>query len=196
MRFAPCALAVAVGLLAAAPFVARADGPCTPQPPAPQASTQRVNAPAPAPEVEESPIARARDLLAHAKILDDAATSDERVAAELERKLGVMREGARLARIQVDRAKPVDRDAALARAETLEADLVVSEIEIASRRRAASDNRKSALDLRERAVRAAKGEPQREAPRTPPLYLPTQAECTPPFVYAPDGRKIYKLECL
>lgn len=178
-------------LTAVAPCAARAEVPC---PPSSGPSAVRA-APAAEPAVE-SPVARARELLGRAKLLDEEALVDERVAADLDKRLPGLRDAAKAARAASERARPEAKDAALARAETLEADLAVSEIEVGARRRSAGENRRVARELRERAVRVARGEPPKVEPARPPLYLPAASDCAPPYAFTPDGRKVYKLECL
>ncbi|MBL8610606.1 MAG: hypothetical protein JNL38_24925, partial [Myxococcales bacterium] len=80
-----------------APCVARADGPCPPSPsPAP------VRAAAAEPAVE-SPVAKARELLGRAKLLDEEALVDERVAADLDKRLPSLRDAAKAAREAAER---------------------------------------------------------------------------------------------
>lgn len=151
-------------------------------------------------DAQPSVVSRAKDLLARARFLDESALSDERVATDLDKKLPQMRDALAKALLAAD-ARPAERQALVARAESIEADITVSEAEILVRRRSAVDNRRVAREFRERAVALVKAE---SAPPPPPpkgsaglpLYLPAQRECSPPFAFTPDGRKVYKIECL
>ncbi len=135
-----------------------------------------------------SPITRARDMLTRAKFLDEAAIIDEKAAIELAAKLSSMRAAAKTARVTADRATGDERELLGARAEDLEADVVVSEAEVTFKRKTAADNRRVARDLRVRAVKLV-----RDAPATEDANA---SACDPPFHYTADGRKIYRLECL
>ncbi|MBX3209475.1 MAG: hypothetical protein KF764_30860 [Labilithrix sp.] len=178
-----------LGALALAPLDARADGTCTPGPKAPPIAGTPAVAPATAPPAsDESPVARARDLLARARLLDEAATADDRSAAEITARLPALRATAKAARARADRAAGDDREALVSRAEDLEADVAVSEAETTSKRRSAVDNRRVARELRARAVRLV-----REAPADRPIAA---SPCDPPYRFAADGRKLYRVECL
>ena len=135
-----------------------------------------------------SPITRARDMLTRAKFLNDAAMIDEKAAVELAAKLSSMRAAAKAARVTADRATGEDRELLGARAEDLEADVVVSEAEVTFKRRTAAENRRVARELRVRAVKLV-----RDAPLADDVNA---SACDPPFHYTADGRKIYRLECL
>lgn len=131
---------------------------------------------------DDSPVARARELLLRARALDDAASADERTATEIEGHLAALRTASKAAR---EKAIRVPADLALvARAEDLEADVVVSEAEIDARRKAAVENRRVARDLRARAMTLAKRGGTEDA-----------AKCEPPFRFTADGRKVYHLDC-
>ena len=135
-----------------------------------------------------SPITRARDMLTRARFLDEAAVVDEKAASETAAKLASMRTAAKAARVTADRATGEDRELLGARAEDLEADVVVSEAEVTFKRKTAADNRRVARELRVRAVKLV-----RDAPATEDANA---SVCDPPFHYTADGRKIYRLECL
>jgi len=144
----------------------------------------------------DAPVTRARDMLTRSRLLDDAATVDEKAATELAGRIGALRTAAKAARERAERAEraaPEERDLLGARADDLEADVVISEAEIVFKRRTAADNRRIAHELRLRAVRAVREEPAQ--PQTQ-LYDPTSSACDPPFRYTADGRKIYRVECL
>lgn len=158
--------------------------PCTP---APIATWGVTPASSPAPPVLDSPVARARDLLARAKILDEQATSDERSSAELALRLPQLKASAKAAREKAEKSSADERDAAVAHAEELEADVVVSEAEIIAKKRTAADNRQTASMLRSRALQVVR-EGTTESPQT-------SGACDPPFRFTADGRKIYRVEC-
>lgn len=164
-----------------------ADGPCTHAPPHAPHTWGTSTAAAPPAASDESPVARARDMLARARLLDDAAFADEKAANELAARLPALRASAKTARDRADRAAGDDRETLVSRAEDLEADLAVSEAETMERRRAAVENRRVARELRARAMRTV-----REAPAEPPPASP----CDPPYRFTADGRKIYRIECL
>ena len=136
----------------------------------------------------DSPVTRARELLTRSRFLDEAAAFDDKAATELTTKLASLRTAAKTARERADRATVEDKDVLGARADDLEADIIVSEAEVAFKRKTAADNRRVARELRVRAVKLV-----REAPAT---EEPTALACDPPFRYTPDGRKIYRIECL
>ncbi len=187
-------IAAVLGASALAVRPSLADGPCTPGPAAaPQtwgASTASTSLSTTSRSTtsDESPVAHARDLLARARLLDEAATSDEKTANELATRIPALRASAKAARDRADRAAGDDREALVSRAEDLEADLAVSEAEASAKRRSAVENRRVARELRARAVRTV-----REAPIDPPA--PT-ASCDPPYRFTADGRRIYRIECL
>ena len=164
-----------------------ADGTCAPAPASPtstwgapaQQSTQQT--------VDEPPVVKARDLLARAKLLDEAATADEKSATEIAARLPALRLSAKTARDRADRASGDDREILVSRAEDLEADLAVSEAETTHKKKTAAENRRIARELRTRAVRLV-----REAPVDAPVGSP----CDPPYRFTADGRKIYRVECL
>jgi len=155
----------------------RADGTCT----APQ-TWGATPVSAPAPEVA-TPVSRARDLISRARLLDESAAADEKASSDLAARLPTLRATAKTARDKADRASGDDRETLVARAEDLEADLAVTEAEVTAKKRAAIDNRRTARDLRTRAVKLVKDAPEGN-------------ECDPPFRYTADGRKIYRSECL
>lgn len=125
--------------------------------------------------------------MARAKFLDEVATSEERAAVELAAKLGPLETAAKAARGKAEKAAAADKDTLEAKAEELETDVTVTEAEATEKKRAAADNRRVARDLRARAVKMVKETP---ADREDATY------CDPPFRFTPDGRKIYRLECL
>jgi hypothetical protein len=139
------------------------------------------------PPADESPVSRARDLIARAKLLDEAATNDEKSAIEIAARLPALRTSAKAARDRADHASGNDRESLVSRAEDLEADLAVSEAETTARRHSAVDNRRAARDLRARAVKLV-----REAP----VEVASSSSCDPPYRFTADGRKIYRIECL
>lgn len=149
----------------------------------------------------DAPVTRARELLGRARFLDDAATTDEKAAAELQARISALRTAAKAARDKADHAGADDKEVLVARAEDLETDLAVSEAEITFKRRAAADNRRVARELRQRAVRLVRDTPgssgyatesMADAERTPTRMV----SCDPPFRFTADGRKLYRLECL
>ncbi len=166
-----------------------ADGTCTTMP----STGARVTWGAPSASMterpaEESPVAKARELLARARLLDEAATADEKAAAEIATRLPALRSSAKAARDRADRAAGDDREVLVARAEDLEADLAVSEAETAAKRRSAAENRRIARELRARAVRIV-----REAPIDAPVVANA---CDPPYRFTASGLKVYRVECL
>jgi len=138
-----------------------------------------------APVEESTPVMKARDLLSRAKFLDEAATADEKASTELATRLPALRTAAKVARERADKATGADREHLVATAEDLETEVTVSEAEAADKRRAAVDNRRVARELRARAVKLVREGVVEEA-----------TSCDPPFRFTPDGRKIYRLECL
>jgi hypothetical protein len=134
---------------------------------------------------EESPVSRARELLVRAKFLDDAATLDDKMVTDITSRLTAMRLAAKVARDRADRA--TNDESLAAKAEELEADLTVSEAEVAFRKRTAAENRRVARELRVRAVRVVREAPVDDA---------VASACDPPFRFTADGRKIYRVECL
>jgi len=180
LRFA---LGFAVLCLASTAY---ADDKC-PTPPRTPTVTWGATPSANTPPADESPVSKARDLMARAKFLDDAATSDERSATELTAKLPALRAAAKAARDKADKATAADKEPLEAKAEELETDVTVSEAEQAEKKRTAADNRRVARELRARAVKVVKETPaERE----------DAMSCDPPFRFTADGRKIYRLECL
>lgn len=141
----------------------------------------------PAAPVDESPVSKARDLMARAKFLDDVATTEERASVDLTAKLPALRAAAKTAREKADKASAADKIALEAKAEELETDVTVSEAEATEKKKAAADNRKVARDLRARAVKMVK---------EPAIERDEVSSCDPPFRFTADGRKIYRLECL
>jgi len=108
-------------------------------------------------EWEATPAAQARELLARARSLDEAALSDERIAANLTAELPAKRVAAKAARDAANVASPDKKPALEAHAEDLEAEVLVSEAEVSARRNAAAEHRKWARELRAKAVRTAQG---------------------------------------
>jgi hypothetical protein len=159
---------------------AHADGVCTPAAPATWGVTATT------PSTDDTPVGRARDLLARARLLDEAAAADEKSANEIGTRLPTLRASAKTARDRADHASGNDRETLVSRAEDLEADLAVSEAEATAKRQSALENRRVARELRTRAVRLV-----REAPSEPP-----SSPCDPPYRFTADGRKIYRIECL
>lgn len=153
--------ALLAGALAAtlAPSAA-ADGPCIP---AGGGVLVTWGAPRAA---DPSPVAQARDLLARAEVLDQAAAAEDADAKRVDLRLASLRTAEKAARDP-------------ASAERLAAEIAVTEAEAAERRRAAEADRRAARELRARAVMTVREEP-----------------CDPPYRFTPDGRKIYRLECL
>lgn len=193
MRSIPC---VGVALLVASMSVsgrAAADE-ASPSKPSPPPRTL-VTAPPPvslavAPPPEEAVVGRARDLLARARVLDETAASDERLVADLTKALPALRVAAKAARERAARAESAgrpDADVLVARAEELEAEVAVGDVEVVVRRHAADSTRRLARELRALAVRVVKEPSPGAAEATPP--------CDPPYRYTADGRKLYRVEC-
>lgn len=179
------ALGAILGAVMFSSSIAGAD-PCTPCP----ITTWGAPAGSSATPVLDSPVARARDLLARAKILDEQATSDEKTSAELAIRLPQLKASAKAAREKAEKAMGDERDAAVAHAEELEADVTVSEAEIISRKRTAADHRQTASMLRARALHIV-----RDGAADGPAVQQANANCDPPFRFTADGRKIYRVEC-
>jgi hypothetical protein len=161
-----------------APSVARADGfdPFSPRTVSPAPHEMAVG-------VDESPIERAHDLLHRAKLADDAALLQERTSAEIDKRIGPLREQALAARKLSEKATGTDRDAAIATAEQLEAEIAVIDIERSTRMKQAAELRKNARAMREKAVAVIKGEDKPAAVAAPaPAAAPRQ--CRPPFFCA------------
>lgn len=178
-----------LGAIVLSSSIAMAD-PCTPAPITTWGGTPASNSAAGSGVILDSPVARARDLLARAKILDEQATSDEKSSIELGIRLPQMKANAKAAREKAEKASGEERDAAVARAEELEADVTVSEAEIIAKKRTAADNRQTASMLRARALHVV-----REGAAEGPVVQQANAACDPPFRFTPDGRKIYRIEC-
>lgn len=123
-------------------------------------------------------------MITRAKLLDEAATNDERSASEMAARLPTMRTSAKAARDRAERASGDTRIALVSQAEDLEADLALSEAETIAKRHAAADNRRAARDLRARAMKLLR-EP-----------VDTSSPCDPPYRFTSDGRKIYRIECM
>jgi hypothetical protein len=166
---------------------AYADEKCPTPPVAPKVTWGATPSASATPAVDESPVAKARDLMARAKFLDEVATSEERAAVDLAAKLAPLRATAKAARDRADKATAADKIALEAKAEELETDLTVTEAEAAEKKKAAADNRRVARELRARAVKMVK---------ETPAERDDASSCEPPFRFTPDGRKIYRLECL
>ena len=166
---------------------AYADEKCPTPPAAPKVTWGGAASVPAASAVDESPVSKARDLMARAKFLDDVATNEERASVELAAKLPALRAAAKAAREKADKATAADKIALEAKAEELETDVTVSEAETAEKKKAAADNRKVARDLRARAVKMVK---------EPAVERDDASSCDPPFRFTADGRKIYRLECL
>jgi hypothetical protein len=130
------------------------------------------------PTPDDGRITRARELLGRARKADESATQDQKVANELSKKLDGLRQQAIAARRSADVAQPQDREDAVALAEQAEAELALSEAEIVQRRTAATDARKAARDLRDRALRVMRGEEKAAAAVPRPLG---SRECRSPF---------------
>jgi hypothetical protein len=147
----------------------------------------------------DAPVTRAREMLLRARFLDEAAAIDEAAAAVLVVRLASMRTSAKIAREKADKATPEEREALGARADDLETDVVVSEAEVGFKRRTAAENRRVARDFRVRAVKLVRDAPALDKPA---LDKPAADEaaaaqsCDPPYRYAADGRKLYRVECL
>jgi hypothetical protein len=137
---------------------------------------------------EESVVMRAREMLNRARFLDEAAVNDDKAAIDLATRLPNLRVAAKSARDRADRATGADKEALVSKAEDLEADLAISEAELAMKKRAAAEDRRVARDLRARAVRLV-----RDGALAEDLAL---GACDPPYRFTADGRKIYRVECL
>lgn len=108
-------------------------------------------------EWDPSPTTLARDLLARARALDEAALADERSAATIATDLPAKRAAAKVARDQADRASGPDKVALEASAEDLETEVAISEVETVTKREAAASRRLRARELRARALRLVQG---------------------------------------
>jgi hypothetical protein len=187
------ALGVVVGMIL--PFRAAADDPYDPYAlgtAVPATWGTRNAAPPDATSVSrDSPVTRARELLRRARFLDDAAAVDEKAATELAARLPALRASAKAARERAERSTAEERELLGARAEDLDADVVISEAEVTFKKKTAVDNRRVAHELRLRAMRMA-----REAVDAPATEETTAFGCDPPFRFTADGRKIYRVECL
>lgn len=153
----------------------------------------------PEPRVEESVVRHAREMVDRAKFLEEAAAVDEKAAWEIAKRIDDLRQRLRVAKDRVLAAKDTDRDkdALVAKAEEIDADLVVSEAEVITKRRAVIENRRVARDLRAAAVKMVKEAPidaLRDSRGGEPASLAWA--CNPPFSYDLSGRKIYRLQCL
>jgi hypothetical protein len=147
----------------------------------------------------DAPVTRAREMLLRARFLDEAAAVDEAAASVLVVRLASMRTSAKTAREKAEKATPEEREALGARADDLETDVVVSEADVGFKRRTAAENRRVARDLRLRAVRLVREAPALDkatADKTTADASIAAQSCDPPFRYAADGRKLYRLECL
>jgi hypothetical protein len=178
-------LALATLALVTVASSAYADEKC-PTPPAAPKVTWGATPSATAPAVDDSPVSKARDLMARAKFLDEVATTEELSAIALAAKLPALRTAARTARDKADKSSTVEKLALEAKAEELETDVTITEAEAAEKKKAAADNRRVARELRARAVKIVKEPVERE----------DVSSCDPPFRFTLDGRKIYRLECL
>lgn len=112
-------------------------------------------------------VRRAREMLVRAKYLDETATSDERLAADLVLRLPTLRKAASVARDKAEHALASEREALSQHAEELEADLAVSEAEVTVKKRLAADNRRMARELRIRAVGLVREATVAVQPRAP-----------------------------
>lgn len=112
-------------------------------------------------------VRRAREMLVRAKFLDETATSDERLAADLMLRLPTLRKAASVARDKAEHATASDQDALIQHADELEADLAVSEAEVTVKKRLAADNRRMARELRIRAVGLVREATVAVQPRAP-----------------------------
>jgi hypothetical protein len=146
----------------------------------------------------DAPVTRAREMLMRARFLDEAAAIDEAAAAVLVVRLASMRTSAKIAREKAEKATPEEREALGARADDLETDVVVSEAEVGFKRRTAAENRRVARDLRLRAVKLVREAPALDKATADKATAEEAAaqSCDPPFRYAADGRKLYRVECL
>ncbi len=188
-RFGPALGIVAVALAGAA----RADEPTNPfAASSPPGAPVTIGTAPPSASAAQRPIAaeelvvgRAREMLMRARFLDEAATNDDKTAADIAARLPTLRTAAKGARDRADKAKDPEKDALVARAEDLEAELAVSEAELAMKKRSAAEDRRVARELRVRAVRLVRDGGDELA-----------SVCDPPFRYTADGRKIYRVECL
>jgi hypothetical protein len=121
-------------------------------------------------------------------VLDESAAIDERTAAEIAARLPALRLSAKTARERAEHAAGPDRETLLSRAEDLEADLSISEAEVTAKRRSATESRRLARELRARAMRLVRD--------APPESTSGDSRCDPPYRFSPDGRKLYRIECL
>jgi hypothetical protein len=137
-----------------------------------------------APAASESPVTRARELLARARFLDDAATADEKRAADLQQRLPSLRASAKAARARAIQATGSDHGPLAATAENIEADVVVSEAETVARRREAIENRQAARELRTKAVNLVSEGPPGPTDTT---VSRSAAPAATPAAVAPDG---------
>jgi hypothetical protein len=166
---------------------AHADDKCPTVPRAPAVTwgATPISAQPPAASVDDPIVARARELLARAKFLDEVATLDEKSAVDLVTRMPALKAAAKAARDKADRANGDAKQSLVAIAEHLETDVTVSEAEAMEKRRDAVDNRRIARELRARAVKMVRDGAAEE-----------DSACDPPFRFTADGRKIYRLECL
>jgi hypothetical protein len=164
--------------IVSAPVMARADGfdPFTPRTVSPAPNDTQIAA-------DDSPIERAHDLLRRAKLADDAALLQERTSAEIDKRIGPMRDQAAAARKLADKTTGIDHDAAIANAEQLETEIAVVDIERATRKKQAIELRKNARAMREKALAVIKGEDKPAAVATPTTTTATR-KCGPPFFCA------------
>lgn len=171
--------------------LAAADEPAAPKPPpavTPKPAPLRALT-ATAPPPEEALVGRARDLLTRARVLEETASSDERLVTDLTKALPALRLAAKAARERATRAESAgrpDAEVLVIRAEELEAELAVGEVEVVVRRHAAESTRRLARELRALAVRSVKDPTPSAEPTLP---------CDPPYRYTADGRKLYRVEC-
>ena len=170
--------AVMVGAFLLAPF-ARADESPPTSPPATWGVTHSMSAP----HDESSPVTRAREALARAKVLDETAAANEAAVKELAARLPILRLRAKATRDRAAGAAGDEREILLSQAEELEADVVVSEAEIVERRRFAAERRVLARELRAVAVKIVRE----------PSALPVN--CDPPFSFDASGKKIFHIDC-
>jgi hypothetical protein len=125
-----------------------------------------ADGPGPAPAAAPAtPVTHARELLTRSNTLDEAADTDEKSSLELEKRLPGLRVSAKAARDRAIRATGSDHDRLAAMAERLEADVIVSEAEVVSKRHAVIENRRTARELRVMAVNLVRGDSD-DAPAT------------------------------
>jgi len=145
-----------------------------------------------------SALAQARDLIARARVLDEVAASEEKLAVELAKKVAAQR--SEVKRLRHAATFRPEKDALTDRADAIEAELLVNELDIEEQKHAAAEHHRSARELREHAVDVVRGRVayvvHRHRDPLLPMYIPADWECSPPYTLQPDGRRLYKHECL